>query len=977
MRILKIRIFNLNSLRGEHIVDLTSEPLASCGIFAIVGATGSGKSTILDAITLALYGRASRYGHENPHNMMNRQSGESVAEVAFEVKNHVYRAEWHLHRARKEANGKFQSVSRYIYNHTGETLAQNVRECALKIEEILGLDYDRFLRSVLLAQGEFARFLKAKSNERAELLESLTGTKIYSQIGTLAFEKHKFLELSLETKKRSVQEILLFDEDQLIEIKQVLEECEHRLLAVEKTLYGSDQKIQKIESLKQLRSEIEKSLASQEKVLLEKQKKQESFRKLDLHKQANPYLVDLGLFLDNKKRLDQAVNQFNETEKQRNHSQKQLKSVELNLFYALHSKLDAGKKILDQYSSQWNTVKLQLSEVESWLRENSGDQEITNHLPDIIGIIGFKENARKSANTHFNQFLKSLRSILGPVKINFEVSQSEKTACEEFDRSLLKGVEKAKQNQSEIEILKRDLLLKKDHFKKTQWIATFDEHRSALREEEECPLCGSKEHPYTQEDNLSEFSLKDLEKECQLAEDSYQKQLRSQENQKNEIINSKESSKNCIVELKSWHKHHLKLLGKIENFGFNETSQEIDPFVLDLRKRAQFYSNKKSQLDALKLKKQELQDKKIRAEDGIERLEEQLLQMPEIVFEKDKFASMSFRKESLLEFKTSYSELGNKCRSFSVKLTEHEEIVKRLKSTYEINLKSLLSKIQSSSFKTIESLQNAQIDEKTFLSLEKDQRRIEDRLVELQAIIKQGQKKISELLKEGVLEGENAQSFLEGIKNSKIQKEQDLLNKGNLQNKLKSDQKNRDLKRARTKALEKEEIQLAVWRKLKDLIGSADGSKFMKFAQTISLDILILHANKHLVHLNNRYSIQKSKEGEDLQLEIEDHYQASENRPMESLSGGESFLVSLALALGLSDLAGRSIRIDSLFIDEGFGTLDSEALEVAIDALERLRQRNKTVGIISHVDLLKERIATKISVEKLSTGQSQLQVIRN
>ena len=166
MRILKIRIFNLNSLRGEHIVDLTSEPLASCGIFAIVGATGSGKSTILDAITLALYGRASRYGHENPHNMMNRQSGESVAEVAFEVKNQVYRAEWHLHRARKEANGKFQSVNRYIYNHTGETLAQNVRECALKIEEILGLDYDRFLRSVLLAQGEFARFLKAKSNEK-------------------------------------------------------------------------------------------------------------------------------------------------------------------------------------------------------------------------------------------------------------------------------------------------------------------------------------------------------------------------------------------------------------------------------------------------------------------------------------------------------------------------------------------------------------------------------------------------------------------------------------------------------------------------------------------------------------------------------------------------------------------------------------------------------------------------------------------
>ena len=126
--------------------------------------------------------------------------------------------------------------------------------------------------------------------------------------------------------------------------------------------------------------------------------------------------------------------------------------------------------------------------------------------------------------------------------------------------------------------------------------------------------------------------------------------------------------------------------------------------------------------------------------------------------------------------------------------------------------------------------------------------------------------------------------------------------------------------------------------------------------------------------LSDRYRIRRDT-SETLNLQVEDLDQAGVQRPMASLSGGESFLVSLALALGLSDLAGRTVRIDSLFVDEGFGTLDPETLEIAIAALETLRQDHKTVGVISHVGLLKERISTQIVVEKLAGGVSQIRVV--
>ncbi|MDP1588490.1 MAG: SbcC/MukB-like Walker B domain-containing protein, partial [Prosthecobacter sp.] len=197
---------------------------------------------------------------------------------------------------------------------------------------------------------------------------------------------------------------------------------------------------------------------------------------------------------------------------------------------------------------------------------------------------------------------------------------------------------------------------------------------------------------------------------------------------------------------------------------------------------------------------------------------------------------------------------------------------------------------------------------------------------------------------------------------------------GSLEQQVKNDDDARKRREAGGAELQAAEAESLRWGRLKELIGSADGAKFSRFAQSLTLRQLIGLANEHLKVLAERYRLMAAP-GDELDLRIVDLYQANVDRPMESLSGGESFLASLALALGLSELASRHHPIDSLFIDEGFGTLDSETLEVALSALENLRSRGKTIGLISHVDLLKERLSTQVRVVRGAGGTSRIEVV--
>jgi exonuclease SbcC len=155
-------------------------------------------------------------------------------------------------------------------------------------------------------------------------------------------------------------------------------------------------------------------------------------------------------------------------------------------------------------------------------------------------------------------------------------------------------------------------------------------------------------------------------------------------------------------------------------------------------------------------------------------------------------------------------------------------------------------------------------------------------------------------------------------------------------------------------------------------VGSADGRKFRNYAQQLTLEVLLAHANVHLATLARRYRLERTDDS--LSLRVVDQDMADERRLVHSLSGGESFLVSLGLALGLASLSSHRVRVESLFIDEGFGSLDQETLRVAMDALDVLQSQGRKVGVISHVPEMTERIGTRIEVRRQAGGRSVVRV---
>jgi exonuclease SbcC len=194
MKIQHIRFKNLNSLVGEWMIDLTHPAFVSEGIFAIIGPTGAGKSTILDAICLALYGQTPRLGKvtKSGNEIMSRHTGECFAEVSFETQTGRYRCHWSQRRAGGKAKGELQQPRHEIANvDTQQILGAAIRQVAEVIESVTGMDFDRFTRSMLLAQGGFAAFLQASPDERAPILEQITGTEIYTEISKRVHERYR------------------------------------------------------------------------------------------------------------------------------------------------------------------------------------------------------------------------------------------------------------------------------------------------------------------------------------------------------------------------------------------------------------------------------------------------------------------------------------------------------------------------------------------------------------------------------------------------------------------------------------------------------------------------------------------------------------------------------------------------------------------------------------------------------------------
>lgn len=974
MKILSVRLLNLNSLKGEHLVRFDEEPLASAGLFAITGPTGAGKTTLLDAITLALYGKVARYGNEsNPEHVMTRHCGECSAEVEFEVPSGKYRAAWERHRAGKKPTGKLQAPKRYIYDSAGEPLAQQIREAEQKIESLLGLNYDRFLRSVLLAQGDFARFLKADANERAGLLESLTGTTIYTRLGKLAHEEANEREDDLKAREAGLDQIELLNQEARKELNSELKAGDEQNKKLSAEIELGAEMLKGIDQLRAARKKETETQREKEKLGQSLEAAKDKLNQLKLHRATLPFTKNLSDLEHAESALNEAdLKSKSATENHRIAKERHSQSA---LIYkaSLDAALSQAKQSEANALSAAKKAEEESAEARMWLAENKADANLANCLAEIVSVIGDVKSSRETATRSWADWQRTAAEV-APDEVNGLPDAVVKLPKSELDTLTTKFLEAGGIRQNALKEAgleaARQLELRKDHLKKTQLVASFDQHRPNLKPSEECPLCGSVEHPFAKGAPVDSGIL-ELESEVTTATTKLE-EARDEYKKLSEDLKRLQAGKADLLQgvsrVNASHSQLAQLLAplatKVPQPG------EEGPLQTSLQARAASFRAKEKLSEAGAKMKADAENHAKQASDQAELLLVKTGKLGEVsTAEAEGITPISVENAEEI-----FQEAVQSEKVSSSQNAERKNDVKSCSAKFEVVRKSLEQAVSESNFETVSELRSANLTADEAAEFESLESRLKERSAAAEALLKQAEKNVTDLVAMKVLEGETAEAFIERQQDLKTERDKSLEHLTTKRNELAADNRNKKRKEESEKELAQDRKNFAVWRRLKELIGSHDGAKFRKHAQSISLDILTRHANKHLIKLSDRYRICRDLTGE-LNLEIEDLHQAGAKRPMASLSGGESFLASLALALGLSDLAGRTVRIDSLFIDEGFGSLDPDSLEVAIATLESLQQDHKTVGVISHVDLLKERIGTQIIVEKKPGGVSEIHVV--
>ena len=326
-------------------------------------------------------------------------------------------------------------------------------------------------------------------------------------------------------------------------------------------------------------------------------------------------------------------------------------------------------------------------------------------------------------------------------------------------------------------------------------------------------------------------------------------------------------------------------------------------------------------------------------------------------------------QEYLNQLKSSIQSLEKEAENIQFEISEWAS---KLASENE----TLSKQLEESNFNSRQELTQAMLEDNVAKQLSDIKKKLENRALELDTLNKK-QKHDFDVLRMS----KNFETSLDEATLAKAtlqkQKEGILKRSGEISQRFELDNQIKERNRGVVAEINLQEKELKKWN---DLMALTGGSKhaFNTYVQRLTLQNLIQLANIHLFKLNRRYSLKMTenyKPGEELNFVLIDHYQTDETRLVDTSSGGEKFLISLALALGLSDLASKNVSIDSLFIDEGFGTLDNHTLETVIAALETLQAQGKVIGIISHVENLKERIPTQIQVMKKSNGISGVKVV--
>ncbi len=1024
MKIVAIRGKNLASLHGEFEIDFTAEPLKSAGIFAITGQTGAGKSTILDALCLALFDNAPRLNKaESVHkdylenvsdkispqdcrNILRRGCSDGYAEVDFIALNgDKYRSRWTVRRARGKSGGALQATSMALDNLTNNTPEQGTKKDLLnRITEIIGLTFDQFTRAVLLAQGDFANFLKAKQNEKAELLEKLTGTEVYSKISVLIFQRTAEAKNALELIRQRIVDVKLLSKEELDALNTEKQNLEKDAVPLKLQRTDTEKKLDWLHQQEQLRNET---------LQAEAQLKSISEKIID----ATPRYGYMSL-LDKAQEIKDDYLQLKEKTRQHNlineaisKKEKELKSVS-EKYLKTESELQAIQQTVTRTEEKFNAMKPEIAKAKEL------DFRIAS-LKEKLEETG-KEVAVLRSKTGLSE-----KTISGLQKLEADIKQKQEELAGWFEKharytdivpkadwinTLINNAYSIKQQATAIVAnlqTGKSLLntytsrleeLEKEAARLDKLLpAEILDLRNRLEEDKPCPVCGSTHHPFREEkgqqeridENKLETEKKKTADAIALLKDSIEKTKKSitelethTGSLRSQYENTRSELKTLLEKIPDWEMDFragslaAKLTGIVSQW--NQLKQQSDTF------RAQFENNS-IRIDAecrnreeikSQLKEKEsrlLSDKKI-WETILE--ERKLLLGNKNTGEVEAYYSEQIKLYSgvLEKLRNEKTSIEKEKASIAGILTQlirdknlNDELIRKLKLQVQTWLNDNSGRFTAEILEDIMNKPHEWItSEKNFLTELKNRELVakttyQERLNKLNrhhaATIKPGEKDTKDSLLFQLQElTEKSESIITRITGINAA----LLSHNDGKEKLKAFEKELN---------EKTELY-ANWDKLNHLLGSASGNKFKTIAQGYTLDVLLSYANKHLEELTRRYRLEKIPDT--LALQVTDNDMLGEIRTVHSLSGGESFLISLALALGLSSLSSNRMKIESLFIDEGFGALDIDTLGIAMDALDKLQTQGRKIGVISHVEEMKERINTRIQVVKSANGRSDI-----
>lgn len=1011
MKILKIKFENIHSLKGEHAIDFAEGILGEAGLFAITGPTGSGKSTLLDVITLALYNRIARVDKavsntilEDDGGIMTRNMRSCYAEVEYRVNGKDYRSYWSIERNRN--NNLNQRKQELVEVTTGYILESGTKTPE-KNQEIIGLSYEQFVKAMVLSQGEFSKLLQAPRNERNKLLEDITGARSYREIGRAVYFRWKTIEKNVDLVNSKLEGIELFTPELIAEKKEHLNSLTESKPQIEKAFQVASDKIK-------IRQEIQKTQSEQKDLAAFKLKLQEDLKIFDPYKLKLEVHERLAKYGDELRQYDVAtreVEQLEEQLKRLHHTQKEAKTQQTSYLDAvstiLKEKIEIETANLKLETFRNNIVTLQAEEKkkegEAALFQNQLNAFIRNI--NQLGYQLLKAESPAEFTSRFEFFVKSISENIESSgansidELNFKLDSSrqryekaghllvKKEQGLKFQKNLenlqhrLQAAEESisqdagtiESSQKKVDLLSKEVDKLEKNLAHHRQHQSLEQYRLQLQPDQPCPLCGALEHPYATEEPYFD----------------------SQEELLKEKKNSLKTNSDLVIALREKSKFQSKNISdlKSEIQTTNEEALKNENEVLALTALLKWRIEKTMT---------ELEDSRTALVTSIKKMEDskRAFQAQAVLLDLEKSLKLwqdamqsyqSLRKNRLSLYP--YDDINEKSNFLSSKISLSAATLASLEKQIEeidekLNATSLMKKKKEETLKKIlieEQLKNIQELRTSILSEEIAHRirKQQNQLQERKTRISEKENTLQKALKE-LGEKDDATLSLETLtlafEESKKQWDALLLNIGGITNSLEEDEKSRKRQQKILEELNSLKKDLALWKTMNDLIGDATGNKFSNFVQDLTLEQLIGFANKRLSEFTDRYlldipTVEEAEKSDT--LKIFDKYMGNARRSVRTLSGGETFLVSLAMAFALSDIAARNVKIESLFIDEGFGTLDPETLDQAITILEKMQSEgDKSVGVISHVSALKERITTQIKLEKSSLGYSTLEVVQ-